>query len=150
MLSVTLSNYLFANFLALSIAIQTGTNPAKQEAPDANDLADKHTALIERIKSHSEYEIREIMVYLSGIGATQAVEHVIKEGLASPDTKTEYTLLTAAASNGHLDTARMLIENGANIDLKDSAQDTPVKAAAREGELQMVETALQLGFERDQ
>ena len=106
MLSVTLTNYLFANFLALSIAVQTGSNLTKQEAPDANDLGDKQSALIEKIKSHSEYEIREIMVYLSGVGATQAVEQVIQEGLASPDTKGgEYTLLTAAATNGHLNTA---------------------------------------------
>lgn len=55
------------------------------------------------------------------------------------------SLLMLACSNGHLDTARLLLENGANPDFRNDQQQTPLMAAARSNQGAVIECLLAAG-----
>ena len=136
---------MFTVFLASAVSSESSANTVRQKGHDENHLSDREAAMVNKLESLSEFEKREIMVYLSGKGATKAVEFAISEGYLSPDAISKYTLLTAAATHGRLETVNMLVAEGADIELKDGYNDTPLKAAAREGQLEIVNFLLSEG-----
>lgn len=139
------AKYIIAGLLAIGICSQSSANLKTRVDSGAGQLSEQESTLLQKLKALNELELVNTMEYGSGRGATQVVELAIREGLVSPDTQMVYTLLTAAATNGHLETVKMLISRGADIELKDSSQDTPVKAAAREGRLDIVNYLLSQG-----
>ena len=129
---IALRKIIAVGLLALGICGQVG----------AIELSEREMVYLEKIYSASEIDRRGMSVYLSGLGATRLIRTAIQSGLISPDAKFEETLLTAAATNGRLETVTMLIQEGADIELKDDFRDTPVKAAARAGQVEVVNTLL--------
>jgi ankyrin repeat protein len=58
---------------------------------------------------------------------------------------TRDTLLIEAADNGHLDVVKLLIENGADVNLKGEAWYGPLHAAAAKGHIEVVKILLENG-----
>jgi len=115
--------------LALSLPAYSGVNTAAPVTSSTSQLSERETEFLATLRSASAIERRAGMVYLAGkAGATQLIEVAIQQGLTSPDTMLEYTLLTAAATNGQLETVKMLLALGADIELKDESQDTAYTA----------------------
>jgi len=56
-------------------------------------------------------------------------------------------LLHIAASKGHLDIVKYLVENGADINVKNSGQQTPLHYSCFEGHLSVVEYLISKGIE---
>ena len=58
---------------------------------------------------------------------------------------TRDTLLIEAADNGHMDVVKLLIENGADVNLKGEAWYGPLHAAAAKGHIEVVKILLENG-----
>ncbi|MDH4241493.1 MAG: ankyrin repeat domain-containing protein [Phycisphaerae bacterium] len=58
---------------------------------------------------------------------------------------TRDTLLIEAAANGHLDVVKLIIENGADVNLKGEAWYGPLHAAAAKGHIEVVKILLENG-----
>ena len=150
MKSTALALFCSVVFFALSFSPQGSADSGIPTTfPSSNQLTEGQSELLEKLKTASTMQQRAAVIYVSGIGATRFVKRAIQDGMVSPDTKFEYTLLTSAATNGHLETVKMLIGIGANIELKDKWQDSPLKAAARAGHLDIVTYLLSKGANPD-
>ena len=129
MKSTALALFCSVVFFALSFSPQGSADSGIPTTfPSSNQLTEGQSELLEKLKTASTMQQRAAVIYVSGIGATRFVKRAIQDGMVSPDTKSDYTLLTSAATNGHLETVKMLIDIGANIELKDKWQDSPLKA----------------------
>jgi len=143
--AIVLTTLIFTSILALTIPSLSNAISETRSATGNGELTERQAEILEKFKHTSEIEKRGTAVYMARKGATQWLEWAIQGGYVSANTKTELTLLTAAATYGHLDTVKMLLLQKADIELKDEAEDTPLKAAARAGQLEIVNYLLLKG-----
>ena len=129
----------FSNSPLKEAPLQGFSSSPTQESPKQSvNNSPKRKALLDKLNQLGEVERRLMLIGASELGYSPLIDLAIQEGLLSPDEKSDYTLLTAAATHGHLETVKTLLRHGADIKLKDSSQDTPIKAAARAGRLGVV------------
>ena len=107
--------------------INTGSHASSLYAACDKTLPRVVKALIERGKSS---------------GQLQAMLEVTYKGYG-------YVPLHVAASRGSREIASQLVEAGADINVRNSFQDTPLIRAARAGQLQMVDYLIAQGADRD-
>lgn len=145
MKTTAFAKFMFAVLIAMSLIHPDGASAQEKLSYDTSQLSEKEAAFLVGLDSASEAKKRQVMEILAVRGQSKLINLAIRGGLATPDTKNKYTLLTASAEKGHLSTVKLLVEQGADIELKDGFNDTPLKAAARAGHQGIVEYLLLSG-----
>ena len=105
------------------------------------------SSFFQKYKQFESPKKRYLLGFLANAGEAELLGKLLDVDTSiSVDTAVmNYTLLTRAASKGKLNVVQLLLERGANIELKNASKDTPLKAAAREGQLEVVRYLLQKG-----
>jgi len=79
-------------------------------------------------------------------GQTKELEEMIKHGMSvNLCTHKDDSLLMLASYNGNIETAKMLLENGAKIDEVNQRGQTPLEGVCFKGNLEMVQLLLDYG-----
>src|SRR5579864_5086024 len=82
------------------------------------------------------------------LGQKDTVQHLLERG-ADPNAvaknETEFTALTGAVAQNHNEVAKMLVENGANVNYSYEGGFTPLIHAAHAGNLELVKLLLEKG-----
>lgn len=138
-------------FVLMSLFLFDSSNPAENDVSgalgkfllQAKTAADD--ALIESFKALSDVRQRSVIVYFSSLGKTQLLKTLLATEVSTDCCAKGLTPLNAAAIAGRTETVRMLLDQGASVDLRDQEQDTPLKNAAREGHLDVVTTLIESG-----
>ncbi|CAN0006370.1 unnamed protein product [Choristocarpus tenellus] len=82
-------------------------------------------------------------------GETEAVSKLVMEQRVDVDRSDPYgyTPLHWAAQKGHADIVRLLVGNGALVNVRDKWKRTPLHRAAKEGHVEVVKALLEAGAE---
>ena len=85
--------------------------------------------------------------FASRVGNIELVRHYIKAGddINSLDQQYGHTPLGYAALGGYLEMAKLLLENGANVKVRNIFGNTPLHVAAKGGKKELAELLLQNG-----
>jgi len=91
-------------------------------------------------------ELQKIALDFARAGETKELEKMIKHGLSSNLlTQKDDSLLMLATYNGNLETSKMLLENGANIDQANQRGQTPLEGVCFKGSLDIVKLLVENG-----
>lgn len=101
--------------------------------------------ILTSFKALSDSRQRSVIVYYASLGETALVRKLLATPISVDCFSRGLTPLNAAAISGKVDTVKMLLKNGASVDLRDEELDTPLKNAAREGHLAIVNALIEHG-----
>ena len=124
---------------------------AKSEAWNSLSGNEARQAYLESIILEAQNTHCPDLLQAAQIGATDKARHYIDEGaeLEKPDFHSGYTALNCAVRGGHLETAKMLIECGAEVNTGSRHLQTPLILAAHQGDLDMVKLLVKKGARLD-
>ncbi|OLQ00914.1 Ankyrin repeat domain-containing protein 50 [Symbiodinium microadriaticum] len=91
----------------------------------------------------------EELIDAAADGQVMKVEEFLKRPVDPDVTDNETTALSEAASEGHVEVARLLLEAGAATDMDDPGYCTPLSASAMCGHVEVVQLLLEAGADRD-
>lgn len=91
----------------------------------------------------------EELIDAAADGQVMKVEEFLKRPVDPDVTDNETTALSEAASEGHVEVARLLLEAGAATDKDDPGYCTPLSASAMCGHVEVVQLLLEAGADRD-
>lgn len=104
-----------------------------QDSPDAKPPAGAQT-----MDAESLLYAQRVFLWVRS-GDVQALLPLLARGLPANLPNEGDGLLMLASYNGHLDAARLLLEHGADPEIRNDRGQTPVAAAAFRGDREMVE-----------
>jgi ankyrin repeat protein len=106
---------------------------------------------IDDLPEHPSRRERTVLYYAALCGFCDLAEHLIIARAEDANAKCgrHGSPLHAAAHMGHLDTARVLLDHGANVDLEDQGGKTPLVAAYRRRNLEIMGLLLEHGTNPD-
>ncbi len=131
---------------ARNAAGQTAADLAKRES-HPNVVALLNAASVPAATTVSPAELSDQLVYAALTGDAAKVEALLKQGAgrdaASPTF--QVTPLVAASQQGKAPVARLLLDRGANVNLRDPLGRTPLIAASAQGQVEVVRLLLERG-----
>ncbi len=132
------------NFEELKKLLEEGTNPDTQDSRGWTALmwasAERHDNIVKLLLEHGadpnkvNYLDRSALGYAANYGLFQISKALIEKGaILNPKNEfTNFPPLTAAASKGHLEVVKLLVENGADIFHKGRGEQTALDIAMEE------------------